>query len=80
MALARDADMVVVLPVGVYFPMTDPRYAQQRIGCFYTRAALSKLLGHDQASPEDLRGVFHDHRRAIERLAQALYECPASYV
>ena len=80
MALARDAGMVIVLPVGVYFPLAAHRYANQRIGCFYTRAAFSKLLGHNQASPEELAGVFHDHRRAIERLAHALYECPASYV
>ena len=58
MALARDAGMVSVLPVGVYFPIADHRHANQRIGCFYTRAAFSKLLGHDQASPEELGACF----------------------
>jgi hypothetical protein len=78
MALARNAGTVIMLPIGVYFSLVD--HANKRIGCFYTRAALCKLLGKDQASPEELRGVFHDHRSAIERLARALYECPGSCV
>jgi hypothetical protein len=79
MALARDQGIVIVLPLGVFFSIAHPE-GDTRIGCLHTRAAFSKFLGPHAASQDKVREVFHDYRPAIERLAKALYECPASHV
>jgi hypothetical protein len=80
MGLVTACGMVIVLPSGVYFSIVDPLHESKRVGCFYSRAAFSKLLGMDEPPPEKLRATFHEHRRAIERLARALYKHSASFV
>jgi hypothetical protein len=80
MIAERDQGTVLVLPIGVYFPIADPVDPNKRLRCLYTRAAFAKILGKNRPSANELRGVFHDNRRAIERLAKALYECPARSV
>jgi Protein of unknown function (DUF1488) len=78
--LARKAGLVIVLPIGVYFPIADPGQANRRVGCFCTLKAIAQLLKKDQPSADEVRSVFHDHRPAIERLATALYHSPAYWV
>jgi len=79
MELARQG-IVSVVPLGVFFSIDHPEQANTRIGCFHTRAAFSKVLGSHACSPERVAEAFHDHRPVIERMAKALYDCPASSV
>jgi len=80
MKLARHQGIVTIVPLAVFFSIAHPEQADKRIGCFHTRAAFSKVLGGHACSPERVSEVFHDHRPAIERMAKALYDCPAFHV
>ena len=62
---------------GVHFEMMDD--LNERVRCFHTRAGFEKIVGADHFTEDELRRLFTVHREALERLASALYEAPASY-
>ena len=74
MTLARRVGTVIVLETGVYFPMLDldrPRAA--RVVCFHTRAGFRRIAGKSHVTQLEIRQLFRSHRKAIERIADALY-------
>jgi Protein of unknown function (DUF1488) len=61
---------------GVHFEMLDD--LSERVRCFHTRAGFEKLARAEYLTEAELRRLFIVHREALERLASALYEAPAS--
>jgi len=81
MTLVRRAGAVIVLESGVYFPMIDlDRPRSPGLVCFQTRAGFRKLTGKRHVTQHDLREFFREHRKNIERLANALYEAQSTPV
>ncbi len=76
MLLRRRETEVTAIFEGVHFEMLDD--LSERVRCFHTRAGFEKLAATECLTEAELRRLFIVHREALERLASALYEAPAS--
>jgi hypothetical protein len=78
MLLRRRETEVTAIFEGVHFEMLDD--LNKRVRCFHTRAGFEKIAETECLTEDELRRLFIVHREALERLASALYEAPASHI